>query len=88
MPGGMSIGMRLNSRSVGMGKRSGTHLKCLELLFRKRCVLSYGSIDEYLTHVGCCINRGNHYRGPSLVCKLCTTLDLKSASQRPHHVLS
>lgn len=53
-----------------MGNRRGTHLKCSELLFRK-AVLSLLWFDEDLTHVGCCISRCNHYRGPSLVGKLC-----------------
>lgn len=54
----MSVGMRLNSHSIEMGNQSGTHLKCLELLFRKAVLsLSSGSIDEDLTHAGYCISR-------------------------------
>lgn len=35
VPGDMSVGMRLNSHSIEMENQSGTHLKCLELLFRE-----------------------------------------------------
>lgn len=61
VPAGTSVGMRLNSHSIEMGNRRGTHLKCSQLL----CSLLW--FDEDLTHVGCCISRCNHYWGPSLV---------------------